>query len=174
MTLSVDIGLSRYFYGEETDDTWIAALHAIVESGHADLVRDILSKIRVGEMNNDDAQVYEVRRDDNGNVTGRFLDPEERKPIIEWVAQTIDEYDSFASFAWHELERLGMYDLQELAVVFDDPDAYRFDIDIDAHTARVAQLDPILSQFDVAHNQAEIAYALAAAAQRHRLILHCA
>lgn len=173
MGLTVDIGLSRFFYGEEDHEPWKKGVNAVVASGCTNLARDIFAEMR------DDvptALIYEARKNDDGTITGRVLDEDDAKPIRDAILETYQKYDSWAGFSWDQLEEIGAWDIQDLAVVFDGPERHEtFQAVIcDDHSSKIVDMKRSFDNFRERDSQCRIARALHDLATVHRLIVHCA
>lgn len=165
MTLVVDLGLERYNL-QPRDLT--AALTSLVKDGHTTLVREVL------DLTPDGGRVFEARRDGD-EVTARWLEPAEAAPILDAVRQTYAKHSTYASFSWDELERIGAYDIQSLALTLDGAVKPRsITLRGDSDAVRVADLERSAANWSARTQQARIAAAFHVLARKHRLIVHSA
>jgi hypothetical protein len=172
MTLIVDLGLERFYYGDP--DARQAAVASLVENGYTTLVHEIVSDPRDDPQS---AKVLVAYRRADEVVVRRWLDASERKPIVTDLAKVYKKHGSDASFSWAELEEIGAYDVQPLALVLDGPQKPPRDgIVLPGVSAclRAASLERSLANWSARHPQARAATALHKLAQKHRLVIHCA
>jgi hypothetical protein len=171
MTLVVNLGLERFFYGEP--DALPLAVASLVEAGYTTLVREI---IFAQGRSLEGAKILEVSRQD-GEARSRFLSEDEAKPILADIKKVFDKHDTYASFSWDQLDRMPAYDIQPLALTLDGPEKPpdgRIKLPGVSDSMRVRDLTSSIKNWSARHPQARAATALHKLAQKHRLIVHSA
>jgi hypothetical protein len=172
MTLVVDLGLERFYYNDA--DARQAAVASLVENGYTTLAHEIVSGPRDDPHS---AKVLAAYRRADEVVVRRWLDASERKPILADLVKVCEKHGSYASFSWAELEEIGAYDVQPLALVLDGPRGPPRDgIALPGVSAclRAVSLERSLVNWSARHPQARAAAALHKLARKHRLVIHCA
>jgi hypothetical protein len=169
----VDVGLSRYFYGADDLAEWKESVCALVELGLTDVVRDVLS----AESDFcDDAIVWEARRDGD-EVVGRELSGGQAQVIPDAIRGCYDDWDSYAGFSWDQLEDVGAWAVQDLAVRFDDAERKQEMLELvfpgKSDSSRVISLARSWKNWEDDRLLAShIAFAFHQLAWEHRLIVH--
>jgi hypothetical protein len=172
MTLVVDLGLERFYYGDP--ELRLAGAASLVENGYTTLVHEIVSGSREDLQS---AKVLVAYRRADEVVARRWLEAAERRPILADVAKVYARHGSYASFSWDQLEQLGAYDVQPLALVLDGPERPPQEgVTLPGVSTRLraVSLERSLANWGARHPQARAAAALHKLAQKHRLVVHCA
>ncbi|MBL8684997.1 MAG: hypothetical protein JNK05_37825 [Myxococcales bacterium] len=163
MTMVIDLGLERYFYGA-ADDARVAAVRAFVEQRVTTRVREVIGSEKTG------VRVYEAARSGD-DVVGRWLEESDAAPIAKDVEALYAKHGSYASFSWSEVDSL-FFQSPELSIVCDD-EGTEVALPGDERKIRVADL----SEFGFSsrrHAGLAATRAMLALAKKHRLIVHCA
>lgn len=102
MGLCVDLGLERFYYGDEPGR--LEAIERLVRDGFAPILREVFA----------DGRVFEARRHED-RVESRWLSASERAPLLADIERLIGRPSAYASFSWEQLEELGVGPIQDLA-----------------------------------------------------------
>lgn len=160
MTMVIDVGLERYFYGEDRGLHELA-LRRLVERGFTRKVRDFIG-----------GEIYEALRFRN-QVRTRYLEADERDSInTEYEALPQKDVD----FAWSETDSMGLYFTQELALRLEKDAPKQFEFEHLEHHARVEDIRRQLKlDWQGRGNPRRIAVAkLHRFASKHHMIIHAA
>lgn len=167
MTLVVGLGINLCNY--ENSEERLKAVRTIVESGCTDLIYEVFNHL---STTLDEINVLKVERTVNG-VEHRWLTKKEAQPIIQDIQITYEQYDYYASFAWFELDEIGAFDIQELALTLNNPEE-EIEVKISGveETIKIIDLERSSWNWQNSHPQAKIAFALHQLAMKHRLMIH--
>lgn len=169
MGLTVNIGLRRYFDGRE-EAQHCAALRALVEGGITKQVRDVFPA--AGQT---PRRIHEVRRL-RGAIQAKWLPADEAAPIL---AEIDGLSSTYAAFAWHQLEALGVDFIQDLAVKCDGEITRPWaGVSFPGITrpVRVIDLSDSLryNWQGMQHPEAKLAAKMHRVARKHRMVVHSA
>jgi hypothetical protein len=162
MGMVVNLGLERF---HDTPEPIIAILEKLVGGRCTTCVREVFGGF---EHPLDNARVVEV--DVNGT---RWLDAKSAKPILDTFASLSKGKVTSDSYSWKELEEIGVYNVQELALRLDGTEPYLGEMSIDLTPGRDVRLID-LEKSRLNWPEDSIAFLLHEVALEHRLIVHSA
>jgi hypothetical protein len=170
MGLVINIGLERFY--RHDDENWPKAITALVEAGFTTLLRDAITpgSDLVG------ARVFEAKRVGK-RVESSWLAPADAAPLLAELRSTYKAVGCSSSFAWHELEALGVHDIQDLAVLGDGaiPSPYgTIVLPGQEDRVRVMDLERANKAWDDWDENSNAVCHLMDFALRHRMIIHSA
>lgn len=162
----VCLGIEAFYY--DNPEARQQGVIALVESGYVNKVREVFYSSR--EML-ENASIFEVERTPSG-IESRWLASLEAKPIIDDIQETFNSIGSYASFAWDELDEMGAYDIQSIAITIDNPEQQIMRVQLPVINQFVKIIDIKYSMWmNWSHPQAEDALIFHELALKHRLIV---
>lgn len=181
MSLVVDLGLERFEPLEAVD-----ILRRLVEEGHTQLVREVFGgKVLEVAIDNPIPVVHpkpskasKTAKKSKQTVdvperraSSRWLSDRDARPILRDIAKLYKAHDTYASFSWGELEGLGAWNLQPLALVCDGP-SDALGIQLGDTTLKVIDLEESAQNWRGTRGNVGLAAKLHILAMKHRLIVH--
>lgn len=163
MSLTVSLGLGQFHEAAQGDPApMLAMLQSLVGGGYTTLVREVVAADRETLA---DARVVEVSRDGV-----RWLDGDAAAKVLDAVRTVHAAHGTHDTYAWDELEGLGAFNVQDLALTLDGatapPGLER--VAVGAHELRLIDLDASSGNWP----KDTAASAFHAVAQTNRLVVH--
>ncbi len=163
--MCVGLGIKDYFHNDP--DGRCQSIAEVVRAGYTKVLRELFRE---------ENKVFQAKMVRN-KLKADWLSAKEAAPILKDWQALVKKHDTFAQFSWDELDQVGAYDVQTLALVLDGPKTGRaFDLpDSPLQSAGITSLKSSLLNWNADwHKQVQCAHALHLFAKKHRMIIHSA